>query len=319
MNPLPNSQAPGGEARVIGITPQARRWLERVQVEVAAIVTFAAAWLVVWPLIEPWDPHGALTFLPTGEVGRLVGLAGAVWVLAAAAALLTPTARTEGSLLAALAGVAALGLHSGPMATLLQQSEQHLSATFTALAAETAIMAVVLGGALVVIKAVQAAITRLLGRWAWSARLAAPDQDAGPGGRPGWPPAANLAGCVVLELAVAIVVLVLTFRSGETGQIAFALAVSFFAGAWVAHQTFPLRSSVPLWLGPLALGVAILALGGHVAEGKGPSWYQAMMVSQAHKLPLRAALPVHWLGLGCGGAMAGVWLSRRMRDSSRAD
>ena len=30
-------------------------------------------------------------------------------------------------------------------------------------------------------------------------------------------------------------------------------------------------------------------------------------------LPVRAALPVHWLAYGCGGAVLGLWVAERMR------
>ncbi len=154
-------------------------------------------------------------------------------------------------------------------------------------------------------------------QWLWSDPPSAPGGDPPAGRRRGG--AANWAGSLVVELAVAVIALVLSFRSTETGQIAFALAGSFFAGAFVAHQTFPVRSSLPFWVAPLLLGVAILAFGGGVTEGGGPAWHQALMVSRTHEIPLRAALPVQWLALGCGGAVAGMWVSQRVRDSDRGE
>ncbi len=291
------------------MTPQVRRWLEKLQVQVAAVAAVALAWFVGWPMVRPWDPQSALAFAPTGQIVELATFAGIVWVLAAACALLTLSARIEGALLAALAGAAGLALRSGPMETLLQTSAGHLRKTFIQLAAETVAMAAILVGALLVITLVRALAGRAARGWAWSERPAGGEGDKprrfGSG-------AANLLGCLVVELAVAIMALALTFRSPETGQIAFALAGSFFAAALVAHQTFPVRSTAPFWVAPLIMGAAVLALGGVVVEGAGPGWYQALMVAQGR--PMRAALPVHWLGLGCGGAIAGLWFSHRLRD-----
>ncbi|KKL55177.1 hypothetical protein LCGC14_2258000 [marine sediment metagenome] len=46
--------------------------------------------------------------------------------------------------------------------------------------------------------------------------------------------------------------------------------------------------------------------------GAGPTWNRALMV--ASHMPLRAALPVHWLGFGCGGAVVGFWMGCRFRE-----
>jgi len=213
-----------------------------------------------------------------------------------------------------LAGVAALAVRSGSMATLLQQSAGPLQPTFAKLAAEAVALAAVLVGAVLVIALIRLGVRRIVPNWVWA------DAPPGPGRAkpnpkgPAWASAAgNLAGCVIVQLAVGIIALVLTFRSTETGQIAFALIASFLAAALVAHQTFPVASWAPFCAAPLLIAVALLAMGGATVEGAGPEWRQALMV--AKNLPLRAALPVHWLGLGCGGAVAGLWISLRMKDA----
>ena len=289
--------------------------MEKLQVEVAAAAAVVLAWFVAWPLVRPWDPDGALAFLtPSPEIDRLLAFAAAVWAIAACCALLTLSARAEGTLTAAMAGAAGLGLRSGPMASLLQEADD-LRGTFAVLAVETAIMAAVVLGALLVIVLIRALARRITPGWSWPGET---DGERRPSSRPiRWPSkAANIGGCMIVELAVAVFVLALVFRSPETGQIAFALIGSFFVAALIAHQAFPVRTSIAFWAPPLVVGVAILALGGAVVKGTGPEWRQALMV--AGGLPMRAALPVHWLGLGCGGALAGMWVSLRMREASRA-
>jgi len=222
---------------------------------------------------------------------------------------LTLSARTEGALAAAMAGAAGLGLRSGPMASLLQQTDS-LRATFAVLAVETAALAAVVLATTGITLLIRALARRILPRWTWTG-----DDDEPRRARPiRWPSqAANVAGCMIVELAVAVIALAVTFRSGDPGQIAFALIASFFVAALVGHQVFPVNAAAAFWTPPLIVGVAILAMGGAVAAGGGPEWRQALMV--AGGLPIRAALPVHWLGLGCGGALAGLWVSLRMHGA----
>ena len=125
-------------------------------------------------------------------------------------------------------------------------------------------------------------------------------------------PAAQMAGAALMELAVAVILMVFTFRSTDRGQVAFALAASFFVAALTAHYIFPVRCSLPFCVGPIFMGLVVFVLGTIGAGGApGPAWHNALVV--ARSLELRAAMPVDWLCLGCGGAVAGFWLSRRLR------
>ena len=119
-----------------------------------------------------------------------------------------------------------------------------------------------------------------------------------------------------MELALAVVLLVFTFRSTDRGQIAFALAGSFFVAALVADHVFPVSSVVPIWLGPIIMGTVVFILGGTAGAGGGLVWRDALIVGEG--MPLRAALPVDWLAWGGAGAVAGFGLSRRLHFASRA-
>lgn len=303
-----------------GMKPQVHRWLEKLQVQVAGVAALAVAWFAVWRLVRPWHSQAALVFFPSADLARLAVLAAMVWAVAAACALLTLSARPEGALLAALAGVAGLGLRSGAVSTLLRYSGNDFQGTFALLSAEIFAMGGILLGAVVVISVIRALARRIVPAWVWTEPPAEPAAAAGSGSdrRKGKATAlVNLAGCLVTELAAALILLALTFRSPERGQIAFALVSSFLLAALAAHQMFPIRSAVPFWLGPLLMGAAVLGLGMLGESSQGPTWYYAIRV--ADRYPLRAASPLQWLGLGCGGAVAGFWMSRRIRDHSHEE
>ena len=311
--------------------PQVRHWVEKLQVRLAAVAAAAAGWWGIWRLVAPADRENAWVFLPVGGYAQLAVFAALVAALAAGCALVTLSGRAEGALLATLTGVAAVSVRSGPMRTLLWQWEDRLGELFGLLAVEMVALVGVLVVALVVIHLLRLLARPLCRSWCWTEPAPPQDQadpNPGPRGETGRRARADrhaaplplvkrllwAGGFLAMELAVAMILLVLTFRSQETGQIAFALAASFFGAAFVAHLAFPIRCSVPAWLGPVLLGVVVYLLGSMGRfTGPGPAWHEAMMV--AAKVPLRAALPVHWLGLGCGGAVAGFWASRRFREA----
>ena len=284
--------------------------MEKLQVQVAAVAALALGWFAAWPLLKPWDGENALVFLPGGDIGRLLGFAACVWVIAAVSAALTLSARASAAMLATLFGASALALRSGSMATLLQQTDNGLKGVFSLLAIETIVLAGVLIGAMVVVALVRAAAKNVVPDWRWPDDA---DPRKGKKKRTGrWSSsAANIAACMIIELAIAIMILTITFKSIESGQVAFSLAMSFFVAALIAHHMFPVEKSWAYWIPPLVVGAAVLSLGGIVVRGGGPEWHQAVIVAKG--LPLRAALPIHWLALGCGGAMLGLWVAQRMR------
>jgi len=297
------------------MSPLQRHWLEKLQVQVAGVGALAIGWFACWHLIKPWQPHGAISFLPHGDYAGLAVYAATAWGLSAACALMTLSARPEGALVATLAGMAGLGLRSGPMRMLLWQ-QQDPARLFSLLALETLALGAVLAGAAAIVALVRAAGRKALGRWVWSEPEAEADGgEAGPRRRQvTMHPAVQMAGAGLMEMALALILLVYTFRSTDRGQVAFALAASFFLAALAAHCVFPIRRSLPFWLGPIVMALAVFSLGSTgVAPTSGPTWHSALMV--ARDWPLRAALPVDWLAMGGAGATAGFWISRRMHDA----
>ncbi len=303
------------------MTPQFRHWLEKAHVQAAAAAALAFMWFVGWRLVQPEDPQSALTFIPTGHYACFAVFAALVLAFAVGCALVTLPARPEGALLATLVGAAGLSLRSAPMRTVLWQFPDPRW-VFLKLAVEALLMVAVLFAAAAVILLVRSVFRRLAPRWVWKEQpeqLSGGDEQPGGQGRPSEPGepattlragAARAGACLLMEMAAATVLLVLTFRSPDRGQIAFALAGSFFLSALIAHQTFPARAAAACWLGPVVMAVAVFALGYLVADYPDqPTWHAALLVAQ--NLPLRAALPVDWMTLGGAGAVGGFWLSRR--------
>lgn len=321
-----------------------RQLVEKLQVVLAAALALGVVYWLAWPVVAPQDAEGAVVFVPEGRIGQLAIFGAIVCGLAAACAAVTISSRPEGALLAALVGTAALSLRTGPMQALLWQEASTPARLFRLLALEVLMLGVVLLAAILVIALVRTLSRWLLPQWAWVDPLAgrpagdvkAPRkvlfvgnpvlalfttflfrvyrklQSYGDRKNPGGPVPA-LAG-LLMELAVSVVLLVVTFRSTDRGQILFSLSVSYLVGALVAHQTFPSRYSLPFYLAPLLMAAVVLAMGpGSLASGAGPAWREALEVGSS--LPLRAALPADWLAFGCGGAVAGVWFSRRIREA----
>lgn len=313
------------------MSPQFKHWLEKAQVQATAVVAFTVMWFLGWPVVRPWDPQGALAFIPTGDWGALAVFAALVLALAVCCAVATLSTRQAGALLAVLVGVAGLALHAKPMRALLWRAEDSAAGVFAALALEAVLMGIVLGAAAIVIAIVRGIFRITVPKWVWSeppeedmsATKAEKDEALQKRGllgllmaslRPAKVKARHVLACLLMELAVATIMLVITFRSTDRGQIAFALVASFFVSALVAHQAFPVRASAACWLGPIIMAVIVFLIGAVAAGSPDPPiWHSALMVPE--KLPLRAALPVDWLALGGAGAVGGFWLSRRLHHA----
>lgn len=312
-------------------------WLEKWQVWITAAAALGLTWFACWHWVSPWDPNGALAFLPGGSYGRLGAFAGVIWAIALGCAALTLSAPPEGALLAVLVGAVGLSLRGGPMRALLWQWQPDQGRLFSLLALEVVALAAILGGAMALIALARRAARQIHAGWVWAEPAT---EKSGPPSRPttaqwilgSWfrnilaslrgasrPTQTRVVqalGCLLMELALAVILLVFTFRSTDRGQIAFALAGSFFVAALLADHVFPVRSAVPIWLGPVLMGAAVFALGGAADTGSGTIWRDALIVARG--LPLRAALPVDWLAWGGGGAVAGFWISRRLHFAALA-
>ncbi len=307
------------------MNPQQRHWIEKTQVQVVCVLALAAVYFLAAPALKPWDEGGAIAFAFAGEYGRLILLGAIVAALAGASTLLTLQARPEGALLATLVGLAGLSFRSGLMRTVLWRSPEHFRPVYNSMLLEMLLLLVMLIEAAVIVWLLRAAVRLLRPSWLWQeephderGRLL--EQSAGE-----WQELAHglaksghgwliLPACVALELCIAMLLLVCMFRTPDRGQIAFALAASFMLAALATHQLLPVRVALPFWLAPVLLALVVyLFAPDSFPPGTGPGWRQVEMVARA--MPMRAALPIDWLSLGAGGAVAGYWLSRRIHQT----
>lgn len=139
--------------------------IEKIQVEVAGVAAMAFMFFVGWRLFIPAEVDGALVFLPTGSIGSLLTFAGIVWLLAAAMAVLTVSARAEGATLALLAGVTAAAMQTAPMRHLVNRFNDSVPTLMASLAGEIVCLALILLVATAVIGVVRQGLSYLLPNW----------------------------------------------------------------------------------------------------------------------------------------------------------
>ncbi|NLF30057.1 MAG: hypothetical protein GX591_04120 [Planctomycetes bacterium] len=321
------------------------RWhvIEKIQVQVAAVAALALVYAVAWRLVWPRDVSGTFALIATGRFGALAATAVLVWVLAAACAVLTVSARAEGAVLATLLGVMGLSMRSAPIRLLVIAYGDSPGRLMVALAVEIACLAVILLGALAIIGAVRAVLLPICPTWLRPGRA---DQEDDSQGEPsiaqrrlaeesvlkrmanmalGIKPSSvaqrpspgdrltAIVGAFGITLLVGWLLLIVTLREAqgvERGQILAALASSFLLSALLADQLMPARLSLPHLAAPLVLAVGVY-LHARGLQPAGP-------LTWLHVPDLATALPIDWLCAGCGGAVGGYWISSRIREARHA-
>lgn len=291
------------------------RWhtWEKVQVQIAIAIGLPVMYALSWSVLRTWDPDQAVVFLPKLELGRLAVFALVLWALAGLCALLTLSARAEGSLLAALVGSGGVSLHSESLAGMLRTYETNLPALLVPLAGELALMAPIIVVAWLIVRAVRRGAARVRPEWVRPENLSPAHPPGGQGGK-AKPASARLplpervltnAASFGLTLLIGLLLVTVLMYSADRGQILFALAAAFFVGSAVATYFFPAGTSAACWAAPIVLGVIF-----YLKACLAPSGFQAW----TQLGPWAYALPVDWLSAGCGGAVGGYWLACRLHD-----
>lgn len=314
--------------------------------QLAAAGGLLVMYLAAWPLVRPWDPQGPATFIPYGNWASLATLCGFIWLLAAAIGFVTFSARPQGAMVAVVVAAGGVSLHSGMLRQLLWLRQGggasvdlsvpdyggQISPIYWQLATELVVLAAVIMVAGIILGLSRAVVARLRPTWMWRSPVeqlspAPPVAAAGGGGlwalgrllmlRPGEgsgesatarKAAAVAAGYLTMAAAVSLILLLLTMRSADRGQILFALAVSLMLGTLAAHQVFPADLGLVTVLLPLGMALAFYAAGGSLNLGPGPqNW---MLVK-----PYATALPLDWMTAGVAGALGGYWISCRLHES----
>jgi hypothetical protein len=305
-------------------------WIEKVQVQVATALAVVVVYFVAWPLVAPDDPAGPVAFLATGSYAGIAAFAVLLCVLAGLCAAVTVTSRPESALLAAAFGAGGVSLRSPQIRSLLWTRNADIGPLFGGMIAELLMLGAVAIAAIVIAACVRRAVASVSGRWLWKTPLV----DAA--GRPGVPPSpvepylrrlfsgvtspkggdpkqdatvrrAQYAGCFLLSLVLAMVLLVVLLQSAERGQVLFSLVASFALAVLVAHQAFPVRNGSFLWLVPVVAGVVFYAMAWRAAPDGALEWSAIRLYARA--------LPVDWLAAGGGGALLGYWLSERIHEA----
>ena len=146
-------------------------FLEKLQVQLAAVAALVVVYLALGPVLGWWDPQWPTIFVPSASFAQLAGFAGIIWVLAVACSLVTVSSRPEGALLAALLGAAGVSLHSAPMRAALWRYEEGQGVLFALLIGEVVLLAVVLSAAELVVYIVRSGVAHCRPGWMWPGRV----------------------------------------------------------------------------------------------------------------------------------------------------
>lgn len=324
--------------------------LEKLQVQLAAIAAVVAVYFLVAPCVGPADPGAPITFVPDGDLGRALVVMAVVWLVSAACAVVTVSARPEGAIVAALFGAAGISLYSPPIRALLWSRQDALRGVFAQLRLEVLLLSVVLVGVVVIVTLVRRGIARLRPGWLWQSPLlvAAKAKKAKSGGSPG-KPLKDLVVAAVGPSEVGMVLRVLEWlglvdrnapRRPKSRREAVTKSAYFFGLALLISLVLlllllrsPQRGQI---LFALLASFAIAVLIAH-------QLFPASVSIVAWLLPVAAAvilytlavhssipsnpqswmgvpdyaraLPIDWLTAGCGGAVLGYWISERLHEA----
>lgn len=317
--------------------------VEKFQIQFATVLGLVGVYFLLWPLFRPSDPHEPLTFFASGDPAGLALLAGGLWLLAGLFAVATVHLRPIAPLMGALLAMGGLSLRSPRIQELLRRGGGALGGVFGVLAGEVAAMALVLAGAVAVVLLVRRGMGRLRPSWAWENPIpvAGPGRKAGtPDGAkaPSWLPAplayvlslglldakAYATACreqpryaqslrddTLAAMGIALIVtelgLFLLMRSPDRGQVLASVGLCGLLGVLTASLVRPTPLALPLAAMPLLSG-ALHCLLGALRTPSGPdAWVRAADMTRA--------LPVDWLTVGVGGALAGYWVASRLHET----
>lgn len=333
--------------------------LEKLQVELAALLALVAVYALIAPGLMPADPEQPITFVPGGRFGSLLRLAGLLWLVAAGCSLLTMSTRPEGTIVAALLGAAGVSMYSPPLRGLLWTRVDGVAGVFLQMQAEVLLMFVVLLGMAFVVAATRAALAVLLPRLRWRSPVAhLPGAD--PHGKVWRVPSkeelaksegAQVLGMLVGPLAVfegILRSLGLALRGKGRGratrrQLIVVTASFLVVGLFIAIACMFLLLRSPdrgqiLFAQVAGFFVAVLVAHQFFATPLSlAAWIMPVVAALLlyglaaaatagggpdtwAQIPQYArALPIDWMTAGCGGAVLGYWTSERIHEAKHIE
>ncbi len=289
--------------------------LEKMLVQLTALVALAGVYFIAWPLLRPTDPQSPVSFLLNESRAHLIAFALVVWGMAALVAVVTISARPGAAMMTTLIGAGAVSMRSYSLTGLLWYRQDSLGGMYGRFITEIFLLAAVAIVAAIIVELVRRVILAMAPQLAWQNPLAIPaEPDSDPAAPDEYARQAakkeewiRAGMCLAIGLAVSVFLLLFLMQSTDRGQVLFAVAASFLVASVVAHQMFPTSNGMVAWLLPILSAVGFYALAAtSVISGRASSWREVPLYGMA--------LPVDWMTLGIGAAMAGFWVSQRIHE-----
>jgi hypothetical protein len=285
--------------------------LEKLVVQLTSLAALAVVYFFIYPAVRVDDGQSAIAFIPTGSFPQAAAFVAMILALAAACALLTVSARPEGTLLAVFIAAGGISLHSPRFATLLWIRDDGYAGLFHTLILEMLVMAALLAIVILVVKIIRSTVGRIKPEWIWKSPLQ--DTPAGQGAAGGKLSRQMLIGrsavSMCLGLLTSVVLLLVIMQSSQRGQVLFSLLVSFTLAVLIAQKLMPSPYSEVFFAMPIIVGMFFYALASVASVGESvQDWINVPHYARV--------LPIDWLTAGCGGAAIGYWICQRVNESA---
>jgi len=286
-------------------------WSTRIRFAAAVVVSVALVSTIGFSPSRMWDPLGAVSLTVVRHPAWVFVKLAAVAAVAACLGTVIMDARLpDCGAFVSLVGLAYLPMRTAGMDYVmvrLQDGKAPAEAArlWFSLASETLAWAVVLVLTLLVGRAVELWLNAAPEGDTKAKKLSAGDLVPAAGGK------ALLA--VGLTAVIAATGIFLFAVTGDKGQVLFAVAVSFFLGAWASERA--VGSSSCFWQ---VLAAPVLAMAAYVYtyyHPQRPAPYEGLLNIAPNNLV--RALPIEYISAGGAGAIFGTWFSHRLRRDHR--
>ncbi len=313
-------------------------WLEKFQVYVGSAIALAAVYLLIGPALTPSDPLSPYTLAGCWGFGSFVAFAVMLFVVAAIAGAVTVSARPAVAMLIVFIAAGGVCLRSESIHPALWAHQSNLAGLYRGFVLELILLILVIGVCAVVVGVVRRFVGSVRPGWKWNdmhANLTATERDklgADVDLTSGWlsyEPVVLLArgreggqknlhqilpaifgrsaACLAGGTFLAIILLLILMRSGERGQVLFAIFCSSMLAVLVVHKLLPTPWLSVAWIMPLLVGLIFSLLSATAVIGDDTlAWLSVPLYG--------LALPIDWVAGGGAGSMVGYWTSTRIHE-----
>ncbi|MFP4356756.1 MAG: hypothetical protein ACLFUJ_16725 [Phycisphaerae bacterium] len=320
---------------------QKRHLFEKFQVQFGVGLLGLAVYVGLWPMVAPPDSMAPLSLLSVSGLGAALIVAACFCLLGFLAGALTIHLRPSAGPMTALLAMGALSLRSEKINVLLWRNGPGGGGTFLPLVGELIFLLGVVLLAFQAAAAGRALLARTRPGWLWKSPLdcLSADVESDSQSLSGWLPRvyalltgsplwqspprartvedpdgrskaglwAQLGLALLTTLIASQLFQFILARSDQRGQILFAIGAGFFLAVLIGNLMFPTRMFAAFALLPILVGMGHYLHATTAVVHTFGGWAQ---------LPISArALPIDWATLGSGGALAGFWVSSRIREA----